>query len=430
MRYAILNLAEILMDRALTRTAGKRVATMTGIRAAVLAFTPLLLMFSAGSADAAPANCRNTGNFGAWLEGFKREAAAQGIARGTIERVLDGITVDESVIRRDRGQAVFAQDFLTFSKRMVDSYRVPGGLAQIKKHAATFARIEKQFGIPAAVITGFWGLETDFGINSGDTPIIRSLATLAYDCRRPDMFRAELIAALKIVDQGKLGMNELVGAWAGEIGQMQFLPSHYLNYGVDFDGDGKVDLRRSVPDVLASTANLLKGHGWRRGEPWLQEVRVPESLPWDQADLGIKHPRSQWAKWGVRLANGGALPNDALPASLLLPMGRNGPAFLAYPNFGIYLEWNKSLVYATTAAYYAARLAGAPKVSGGRAPVTGLTLQQGKQLQQLLIARGYDVGKLDGVIGLKTRAAVKDVQKKLGLPADSYPTPDLLRRLQ
>jgi len=401
---------------------------MTGSRTLLATAFAVILAFAA--APSAQSACSNTGSFEAWLAGFKREAAASGISGATIERVLSGITLDESVIRRDRAQGVFAQDFLTFSKRMVDSYRVPSGLAKMREHAATFQRVEQRFGVPAAVITAFWGLETDFGKNSGETPIIRALATLAYDCRRSQMFRTELLAALRIIDSGKLRLDELVGAWAGEIGQMQFLPSHYLNYGVDFDGDGKVDLRRSVPDVLASTAKLLKGHGWRSGQPWLQEVRVPERMPWEQADLAIKHPRAQWAKWGVQLANGGALPQDELPASLLLPMGRNGPAFLAYPNFDIYLEWNQSLVYATTAAYYATRLAGAPQVSPGRAQVSHLSLQQGKELQRLLMARGYDVGKLDGVIGQKTRAAVKDVQKKLGLPADSYPTLDLLQRLQ
>ncbi len=401
---------------------------MTGLRTPLLPAIALILTLA--GATSASAACSNTGSFEAWLAAFKREAAASGISNATIERALGGITLDESVIRRDRAQGVFSQDFLTFSKRMVDSYRVPSGLGKMKAHAATFDRIERQFGVPAAVITAFWGLETDFGKNSGETPIIRALATLAYDCRRSQMFRTELMSALKIVDGGKLSVGELVGAWAGEIGQMQFLPSHYLNYGVDFDGDGKVDLRRSVPDVLASTAKLLKAHGWRSGQPWLQEVRVPERMPWEQADLTIKHPRAQWAKWGVQLAGGGVLPQDGLPASLLLPMGRNGPAFLAYPNFDIFLEWNQSLVYATTAAYYATRLAGAPQVSPGRAPVAALNLQQGKELQRLLMARGYDVGKLDGIIGLKTRAAVKDVQKKLGLPADSYPTAELLQKLQ
>jgi hypothetical protein len=170
--------------------------------------------------------------------------------------------------------------------------------------------------------------------------------------------------------------------------------------------------------------------GWRRGEPWLQEVRVPAQLPWEQADVEIQQPRSQWARWGVTAASGGPLPADNLAASLILPMGRNGPAFLAYPNFKVYLEWNQSLIYATTAAYLATRLAGAQRVSPGRGEVESLSFNETRELQQLLARRGYDVGKTDGIVGSQTRAAVRDMQKKIGLPADSYPTPELLSRLR
>ena len=221
----------------------------------------------------------------------------------------------------------------------------------------------------------------------------------------------------------------MVGAWAGELGQTQLLPSDYLGSGVDFDGDGRINLKGSVPDVLATTGKFIAGLGWRAGEPWLQEVSVPAKLPWDQADLAIQHPRAQWAKWGVTARGGKALKADGLPASLILPMGRKGPAFLAYPNFRVYLEWNQSLVYCTTAAYYATRLAGAPKVKHNSAD-PGLNLAQTKQLQTLLAARGYDVGKIDGIIGAGTRAAVKAVQMQLGLPADSWPTQKLLASLR
>jgi hypothetical protein len=183
----------------------------------------------------------------------------------------------------------------------------------------------------------------------------------------------------------------------------------------------------SASDALASAAKYLQALGWRRGEPWLTEVRVPKSLPWEQADVAIKLPVSQWSAWGVKLADGRPLPAGP-DASLLLPMGRNGPAFLAFPNFDVYLQWNSSLVYSTTAAYFATRLAGAPKVGSGSG-VKALSAAAVRQVQSLLARRGYDVGKVDGVIGLKTREAVKDVQQKLGLPADSYPDETLLRKL-
>ena len=208
-----------------------------------------------------------------------------------------------------------------------------------------------------------------------------------------------------------------------------YTPYNY-ELGVDYNGDGKVDLRHSTSDVLASTAKLLAHHGWRRGEPWLQEVRVPRELPWQEADVSIEHPRSQWAKWGVRLAGGKPLPADGLPASLLLPMGRNGPAFLGYRNFKVYTEWNKSLIYAITAAYYATRLAGAPPYSKGRRKVPAFGARQVAELQRLLTRRGYDAGEADGKLGLHTRAAVRKAQQSFGLPADSYPSDELFAHLR
>jgi lytic murein transglycosylase len=292
-----------------------------------------------------------------------------------------------------------------------------------------FQRIEQQFGVPAPVLVSFWGLETDFGGFMGSIPTLRSVTTLAYDCRRPELFRRQLLAALQIIQRGDQTPESMIGPFAGELGQLQFLPEHYLEYGVDFDGDGRRDLIRSSADALASAANYMAKLGWKRGQPWLQEVRVPASMPWEQADAEIDHPRSQWVKWGVHAA-GGQLPADGLLASLILPMGRNGPAFLGYPNFKIYTEWNHSLIYATTAAYLATRLAGAPRVDPGRGEVDGLSFAETRELQQILARRGYDVGKVDGITGAQTRAAVRDVQKKIGLPADSYPTPELLSRLR
>jgi lytic murein transglycosylase len=260
--------------------------------------------------------------------------------------------------------------------------------------------------------------------------VLRALATLAYDCRRPDRFRAELMDALRIIDRGDLTPAEMVGSWAGELGQTQFLPSHYLTYAVDYDGDGRRNLIASVPDVVASSANFLVALGWERDQPWLQEVRVPASLAWDQADLAIQHPRSKWAGWGVKQADGKSLPADAVPASLLLPMGRHGPAFLAYQNFQIYLKWNQSLSYCLTAAYLANRLAGAPAMSRGSQPVQELSLEQVKELQQLLTRQGWEVGEIDGKLGVATRGSVKAAQMKYGLPADSYPTVELIERLR
>lgn len=371
--------------------------------------------------------CTNTGSFERWLSEFRAEARAKGISPRAIA-ALDQVTFDQNVINSDRRQSVFSQSFLEFSDRMAAKYRIQQGLALISKHRAVFDKIEQQFGVPAPVIVAFWGLETDFGANNGKLSTLRSLATLAYDCRRPEKFRAELLDALRIVERGDLRPDEMHGPWAGEMGQTQFIPSIYYKYGVDFDGDGRRDLIHSVPDVLASTANYLKALGWRRGEPWLREVHVPEQMNWSEADLNIEHPVSEWARMGVRIAGGSAAEKD-LPASLLLPMGRNGPAFLAFHNFKVYLDWNQSLVYSTTAAYLATRIAGAPPVSRGRGAVA-FGYEQTKELQRLLRERGYNIGEVDGKLGLLTRASIKEAQQKLGLPADSYPSPELLQKLE
>jgi lytic murein transglycosylase len=393
-----------------------------------IAVAATLMLAGAGQSLAAP--CADNVAFGPWLDGVRAEAAAQGVSQATIATALNGATFDQSIVARDRRQSVFSQTFLEFAGRMVNQNRLDHGANNLRKYASTFERIEQQWGVPGPVIAAFWGLETDYGANIGDLPTINSLVAMAYDCRRPERFRGELIAALKIIDRGDLAHHEMVGPWAGELGQLQFLPSHYYTYAVDFDGDGRRDLLRNAPDALASAANYMAAIGWRRGEPWLEEVQVPGNLPWAEADIAITHPRSQWAQWGVSLPGGPPLPPDAMPASLVLPMGRNGPAFLAYPNYHVFLEWNESFIYATTVAYFATRLAGAPRVGEGNGPVAAFGYQDIHQLQELLVRRGYDVGGIDGMLGAKTRAAVKAVQLELGLPADSYPTPELVSRLR
>jgi lytic murein transglycosylase len=260
-----------------------------------LALAALWLGLAAAPAFAA-APCG--GDFNAWLDGFKQEAAAAGISPQTIQSALAGVTYDPTIIARDHAQGVFRQSFEQFSGRMVPP-RLQRGARLLAQYGPVFARIEQQYGVPGPVIVAIWGLETDFGANSGKFPTIRSLAALAYDCRRPDKFRGELLAALRIVERGDMSPAEMRGAWAGEIGQTQFLPSSYLKYAVDYDGNGRRDLIHSVPDVLASTANYLKGYGWQRGQPWGEGTQ----------------------------------------------------------NFQVLLQWNASQVYTKTVAYFAQQLA-------------------------------------------------------------------------
>jgi lytic murein transglycosylase len=381
------------------------------------------------------AACHNGMSFDRFLADLKQQAVAAGVSQPTIAAASPYLVYDQGIVNRDRGQRVFGQVFTEFAGRMAAPYRMQQGQARIKTYAAAFARAEKEYGVPPAVIAAFWGLESDFGANMGNLPTLRSLVSLAYDCRRAERFAGETIAALKIIDRGDLTPEEMVGSWAGELGQTQFLPTHYFTYAVDYDGDGRRDLLRSPADVIGSTANYIaNGLKWRRGEPWLQEVRVPQNLPsgfpWDQADLTIQLPRSKWAQLGVSYADGKALPNDDLPASLLLPMGRMGPAFLAYANFAAYTEWNNSLIYSTTAGYLATRIAGSAPMHRPAAPVTQLPFNELRELQQLLVRAGFNVGKVDGVMGQQSRSAVKAMQIKYGLPADSWPTAELLTRMR
>src|SRR5438045_455535 len=250
------------------------------------------------------ATCHDGMSFERFLGDLKQQALAGGVSQNAIAEASPYLLYDQGIVNRDRGQRVFGQVFTEFAGRMAASYRMQQGQGRIKTYAAAFARAEKEYGVPPAVIAAFWGLESDFGANMGNLPTLKSLVSLAYDCRRSEMFQAETIAALKVIDRGDLSPAEMIGSWAGELGQTQFLPTHYVNYAVDYDGDGRRNLLRSGPDVIGSTANYIAtGLKWKRGEPWLQEVRAPQNLAagfsWDQADLTVKHPRSKWIAYGV-----------------------------------------------------------------------------------------------------------------------------------
>ena len=400
------------------------IARITALGAFAAAVT-----LTAATALAVPCG-KNPAQFGQWLQLFKQEAVGQGISPRTVNYALDGLTYDPATIAKDRGQGVFAQSFLQFSGRMVSSNRLQVGGQLLKKYGNVFAKIQQQYGVPGPVLVAFWGLETDFGKVMGNMQTMRSLATLSFDCRRPEEFQEQLLYALRVIERGDLSPQEMRGPAHGEVGQFQFQPKNYYEFAVDFDGDGRRDLVRSAPDSLASAANYLQSKGWRANQPWLEQVRVPSDLPWDQADVTIKKTRSFWAQHGVTYLNGKPVPADNLPAGLVLPMGRNGPAFLAYPNFDIYLDWNKSLVYTTTAAYYATRLAGGPSLAKGNGPIETISLAETKELQQRLAKLGFDVGKIDGVVGAASRNAIRTMQAKYGLPADGYPSAALLGRLR
>lgn len=380
--------------------------------------------FSLMTASAAAQQCG--GDFRQFLAGVKKEAVAKGLSARAADQTLSGAQIDRKVLSRDRAQGVFKMTFLDFSKRVISGYRMKNGAANMKKYASVFDRTKREYGVPAPVITAFWALETDFGAVQGDFNTVNALATLAHDCRRPELFRPQLIAAIEMVQHGDLDPRRTTGAWAGEIGMVQMLPEDIIKFGKDGDGDGHVRLKKSAPDAILTAGAFINHLGWKAGQPWLQEVTVPRNLNWADTGLGKTKSGSDWAALGVTSRWGQISGN--LPASLLLPQGRKGPAFLAYPNYNIYLEWNQSFIYTTSAAYFATRLAGAPRYNAGN-PDQGLNDAQMKQLQKKLRSMGYDVGKIDGILGSGTRGAVQAVQQKLGMPADAWPTPALLNKL-
>ncbi|WP_026479884.1 lytic murein transglycosylase [Ahrensia sp. 13_GOM-1096m] len=364
------------------------------------------------------------GDFNAWRSQMVDEAKAEGVSGAGIQ-AMQNAKIDPAILKKDRAQGVYTLDFVEFSRRLISQNRIDNGQKNLKKYASVFERARQEYGVAPEIITSFWAFETDYGAIQGDDLTINAVTTLAHDCRRPELFRPQLIALAKLIDQG-IVPADVTGAWAGEIGQIQVLPADYLTKGRDGDGDGRVELKTSAPDAIMTAANFLSKIGWQANQPWLQEVTVPNEMEWYDAGLHKRLPVSEWKARGVS-ARGGSLPAN-LEASLVLPMGRKGPAFLAYPNFTILLEWNQSLTYVLTAAYFGNRLGGAQIYNAGT-DHNGLPAERLKELQVKLSAAGYDVGKADGILGAGTRAAVREVQHKNGLPADAWPTEILFNHL-
>ncbi|ESW62320.1 MAG: lytic transglycosylase [Rhodobacter sp. CACIA14H1] len=365
------------------------------------------------------------GDFRDWVAGIKTEAMGKGIPPATTEAFFAGLSPDPKVLKADRSQGVFRKSFLDFSKSLISGDRLDRGRRLAEEWDAVFDRAESEYGVQRGILLAFWAFETDYGAVQGNFETRRALVTLAHDCRRPDLFRPQVLAALEMHRLGEFDLAT-TGAWAGEIGMVQMLPADILDRGVDGDGDGLVTLKSSVPDAILSGARMLQHHGWRAGEQWLQEVTLPDSFDWSLTGLENEFPAEQWVAMGVQVRSGTV--TSGLPASILLPQGRKGPAFIIYPNFRSLFEWNKSFVYVTTAAYFATRLMGAEPYLAGT-PDPALNAEQMKALQEKLTALGHDVGAVDGILGAATRIAVQKEQERLGLPADAWPTVELLGKL-
>ena len=381
----------------------------------------LLALLLASPATAAPCG----GDFAAFLTAMEAEAVAAGTPAEAAATFFAGATPDPKVLKADRGQSFFRKTFLEFSQSLISKDRLTTARAESESLDAIFARAEAEYGISRGILLAFWAFETDFGQVQGDFNTRNALLTLAHDCRRPELFQPQVLAAAQLYALDEFDLDTS-GAWAGEIGMVQMLPKDILERGVDGDGDGLILLKTSQADAILSGARLLQHHGWQPGEPWLAEVSLPEDFDWSLTGLQTERTVEDWTALRVAPRNGALAPG--LSAAVLLPQGRKGPAFLAFANYRVLFEWNKSFVYVTTAAYFATRIEGAEPYAAGN-PDPALSLEEMTALQEKLSALGHDVGKIDGILGAGTRAAVQKEQVRLGLPADGWPTEALLQAL-
>ena len=371
-----------------------------------------------------------TEDFSSWLEGLRQEARAKGIGEATLHEALDNLQPIARVIELDRKQPEFTQTFWRYLDARVTQTRIERGRTLLDLHAELLDSIENQYGVQPRFLIAFWGLETNFGDYMGSFPVIGALATLAHDPRRSDFFRSELLAALSIIDDGHIVANKMLGSWAGAMGQPQFMPSTFVRFAVDDDGDGKRDIWHSLPDVFASAANFLAKSGWQGDKTWGREVKLPPAFNLELAGLTVEKTLAAWQILGVRKISGADLPAINMKASLILPAGHSGPAFLVYNNFRTTLQWNRSDLYALAIGHLADRIAGkGPLVTARPASEQRLSRSQVERIQGLLTEQGYDPGPVDGVIGSQTRQAIKNFQRTVKLPADGYPTPELLEAL-
>ncbi|CAN0564611.1 unnamed protein product [Ectocarpus sp. 12 AP-2014] len=376
--------------------------------------------------DARAANEVSYANFQQWLQEFRRHAANEGISEATLSKALDGVRYRARVIELDGFQPEFVRPIWEYLDTAVSSTRINAGREKFADHRDTAMQMQQRYGVPAEIIVSIWGIESNYGSNFGDFSTLEALATLAYDGRRRDFARGELLAALRIIDQGDIAAEQMKGSWAGAMGHTQFIPSSFEAYAVDGDGDGKRDIWGSIPDVMASTANYLARAGWQAGQPWGVEVNLPEGFDYAQTE---RRSSAEWQRQGVQALQG-ELPNfDS--AAVVIPAGANGPAFLVGPNFRAILRYNNATSYALAVATLGDAIAGRSGIEQSwPRDQAALTRNDVQELQQRLNRVGYSVGGADGVMGPNTRQGLRNFQRDQGLIPDGFATQELLEKLR
>jgi lytic murein transglycosylase len=387
----------------------------------------------------APITAKQEQRFEEWVAAFRADAAKAGISETTLDRAFANVQANPRVIELDQSQPEFVKPVWDYLAQSVSDKRIADGRARLAANRAMLDRVARDYGVPPTIIVAFWGIETNYGSNVGSINVFEALATLGWSNPKRDRFaRDELLAALRLADTGEVAPERMIGSWAGAVGQTQFLPSSYLKAAVDYDGNGRRDLWTNLPDIFASTANLLDGFGWRRGEPWGYEVRLPPNFDWELAEVDVRKPLAEWAALGVTRADGTPLvgahastEQRMAEASILTPAGHRGPAFVTLDNFRAFLKYNNATAYALSVGELADRIAGRGRIVAawpvGDSP---LTRSDAITLQTLLNARGCSAGEPDGLIGPATRRAIRCFQKTIGEVPDGYATTALLERLR
>ena len=401
--------------------------------------TPIKAQIETSQADAQPNSSVMVDpvviplSFADWRADFRVEALAQGIDPQLFDRAFAGVTPDPDVIKADQSQPEFSRPVWAYLDSALSSQRVATGQRKLSEQRAQLARIEQRYGVDRHILAAIWGLESNFGQNMGNRQVIRSLATLAHEGRRPTFAHDQLLGAMDILQHRDIEPERMLGSWAGAMGQTQFIPTTYNQYAVDFDGDGRRDIWFSATDALASAAHYLQQSGRQSGQPWGQEVKLPDGFDYALADSSIRKPMQQWAELGITDAKGAPLAPglNEQSAALLLPAGHRGPAFLVMNNFRTIMRYNNSSSYALAIGLLSERFQGGGKVVGSW-PTSDRPLSRSErtELQTLLTQQGFEPGGIDGIIGANTRAAIRRVQQQLSWPADGYPTPELLEQLQ